>query len=580
MRKLGKYLKSYWKECALAPLFKLLEACFELFIPLVVASIIDVGIARGNRPYIAHMCALMVGLGMVGLLSSVTAQFFAAKAAVGFSTNVRRALFAHIQTLSFSDLDGIGSSTLITRMTSDVNQVQAGVNIFLRLSLRSICIVMGAMIMAFTIDARLASIFAATIGALFVVTFGLMAISIPLYKKIQEKLDGVLRLTRENLSGARIIRAFAREGAETDDFLARNGELTAFQLIAGRVAALLNPVTLLFVNLATVFLIWRGAFHVNAGSVSQGQLVALVNYMAQILVELIKFTSLVILVNKSIACAGRIAAVLDHRPSMPTADGVAIPDTDGSVPTLAFNGVGLTYVGSHEASLSGVSFEAFKGQTIGIIGDTGSGKSSLISLVPRFYDATEGSVLFHGLDVKRCDRAALRSRIGIVPQQAVLFRGTIRDNLLMGNENASDADCIEAMDLAQAAELVPHGAQSLIKLIEQGGRNLSGGQRQRLTIARALVRKPEVLILDDSFSALDFATDARLRKAIASLRDRMTVIIVSQRVSSIANADRILVIDEGMVVGDGTHKELVESCPIYRELYALQCPETREGGKK
>ena len=580
MRKLGTYLKSYWKECALAPLFKLLEACFELFVPLVVAAIIDVGIAGGNRPYVVRMCALMVGLGLVGLLSSITAQFFAAKAAVGFSTNIRSALFAHIQTLSFSDLDGIGSTTLITRMTSDVNQVQAGLNIFLRLSLRSICVVLGAMIMAFTIDARLASIFAATIGALFVVTFGIMAISIPIYRKIQEKLDGVLRLTRENLSGARVIRAFAREGAETEEFLSRNGELTAFQLIAGRIAALLNPVTLLFVNLATVFLIWRGAFHVNAGSISQGQLVALINYMAQILVELIKFASLVISVNKSIACAGRISAVLDRRPSMPTANAERIPDADGSIPILSFRNAGLTYPGSREASLSNVSFEAFRGQTIGIIGDTGSGKTSLVSLIPRFYDATEGSVLFHGLDVKRCDRANLRSRIGIVPQQAVLFRGTIRENLLMGNENASDADCLEAMELAQAAELVPEGAQALVRGIEQGGRNLSGGQRQRLTIARALVRRPELLILDDSFSALDFATDARLRKAIASLRDRMTVIIVSQRVSSIANADRILVIDEGMVVGDGTHEKLVESCPMYRELYALQCPETLEGGER
>lgn len=580
MHKLGTYLKSYWKECALAPLFKLLEACFELFIPLVVAAIIDVGIAHGDRAYIARMCALMVALGLIGLVSSITAQFFAAKAAVGFSKNIRHALFAHIQTLSFSDLDGIGTSTLITRMTSDVNQVQAGVNIFLRLSLRSICVVMGAMIMAFTIDAQLASIFAATIGALFVVTFGIMAISIPLYKKIQGKLDAVLRLTRENLSGARVIRAFAREDAETEEFLSRNGDLTAFQLVAGRISALLNPVTLLFINLATVFLIWHGALHVNAGGISQGQLVALVNYMAQILVELIKFASLVISVNKSIACAGRISAVLDHRPSMQTAGAEKINDSDRSVPVLAFRKACLTYPGSQEASLSDISFEVFRGQTVGIIGDTGSGKTSLVSLVPRFYDATEGSVLFHGIDIRACDRADLRSRIGIVPQQAVLFRGTIRDNLLMGNENASDADCLEAMELAQAAELVPGGEQALAREIEQGGRNLSGGQRQRLTIARALVRKPELLILDDSFSALDFATDARLRKAIASLRDRMTVIVVSQRVSSIVNADRILVLDEGTIVGDGTHAELVASCPMYRELHALQRPDKTEGGQK
>lgn len=579
MHGLVQYLKPYRKECIFAPLFKLLEASFELLIPLVVAAVIDVGIANGDRSFILRMCALMTALGLIGLASSLTAQYFAAKAAVGFSKSVRHALFAHIQTLSFSDLDKIGTSTMITRMTSDVNQVQSGINIFLRLSLRSICVVMGAMIMAFTIDARLASIFAVTIGVLFAVTFGIMAASIPLYKKIQGKLDAVLRITRENLTGARVIRAFAREDAETDDFLSKNGDLSGLQIVAGRISALLNPITLLFINLATVFLIWHGAFHVYSGSISQGQLVALVNYMAQILVELIKFTSLVISVNKSIACAGRIDKLLAHRPSMTAGGAERIPEADESVPVISFRNVGLTYPGSKEASLSNITFDVFRGQTIGIIGDTGSGKTSLVSLVPRFYDATEGSVLFHGIDSATCDRAVLRSRIGVVPQQAVLFRGTIRDNLLMGNGDASDADCLEAMELAQAADLVPGGKASLEREIEQGGRNLSGGQRQRLAIARALARKPEVLILDDSFSALDFATDARLRKAIGSLSET-TVIIVSQRVSSIMNADRILVLDEGRIVGDGTHADLVVSCPIYRELHELQCPETAKGGER
>ena len=469
---------------------------------------------------------------------------------------------------------------MITRMTSDVNQVQAGINIFLRLSLRSICVVMGAMIMAFTIDAQLASIFAGTIGALFVVTFGIMAASIPLYKKIQGKLDAVLRITRENLSGARVIRAFAREDAETEDFLSKNGDLSRIQMIAGRISAFLNPVTLLFINLATVLLIWHGGIRVNSGAISQGQLVALVNYMAQILVELIKFASLVISVNKSIACAGRISKILSHSPSVTAEKAKEIPEADGSVPVLSFRNAGLTYPGSQEASLSNITFDVFRGQTIGIIGDTGSGKTSLISLIPRFYDATEGTVFFHGVESARCDREQLRARIGVVPQQAVLFRGTIRDNLLMGKEDASDADCLEAMELAQAADLVPGGAQALSREIEQGGRNLSGGQRQRLAIARALVRKPEVLMLDDSFSALDFATDAKLRKAIASLREKTTVITVSQRVSSIMNADRILVLDEGRIVGDGTHGELIANCPIYRELHALQCPETAQGGQQ
>lgn len=563
MKKLLVYLKDYIKESILGPLFKLLEALFELFVPLVIAAIIDTGIENGDTGYIIKMCLVLVLLGFVGLAFSITAQYFAAKASVGFVSKIRHVLFGHIQSLSYSELDQIGTSTLITRMTSDMNQVQNGMNLALRLLLRSPFVVFGAMIMAFTIDVPSAMIFVYVTIVLLIVVFGIMLGSIPLYKKVQQKLDAVMTVTRENLTGVRVIRAFCKEDEETDDFINKNNELTASQKFVGKISALMNPVTYVIINLAIIWLIHTGAVRVEAGILTQGAVVALYNYMSQILVELIKLANLIINITKSIACGNRIQAVLDIKPDLESGNSSC---NEGSV---EFDHVNLRYKNAGADSLSDITFTAAKGETIGIIGGTGSGKSSLVNLIPRFYDAASGEIKVGGVNVKDMDVEQLREKIGVVPQKAVLFHGTIRENMQWGVTNASDDEIMEAIEAAQGLDVIK-AKGGLDCEIEQGGKNLSGGQRQRLTIARALVKKPEILILDDSASALDFATDAALRKSLRELDYHPTVFIVSQRTSSIQHADRIIVLDDGAAVGIGTHDELMKNCSVYQEIYNSQ----------
>ncbi len=601
MWKLLKYMKAYKKEAVCAPLFKLLEALFELFVPLVMAKIIDIGIAQGDRPYIVRMCLLMAALGLIGLVCSITAQYFSAKAAVGFAARLRHELFAHIQSLSFSEMDVHGTSTLITRMTSDINQVQSGTNLFLRLFMRSPFIVFGAMIMAFTIDVKAALIFVVVIPILCVIVFGIMLASIPLYKKVQERLDNVTGMTRENLQGVRVIRAFRQEKKEIETFDAGNEALVKIQMFSGRISALMNPLTYIVINGGLVVLLYTGAVRVDGGIITQGAVVALVNYMSQILVELVKLANLIINVTKAIACGNRIQNVMELKPGIVSgtagsaeagAERLARPEgADGKMdiqkqavstgksvsehaqmPKVEFSHVSFRYKNAGADSLTDISFRVEKGQTIGIIGGTGSGKSSLVSLIPRFYDVREGCVKVDGIDVRDYDLQQLRGKVGIVLQKAVLFAGTIRENLLWGNENATEEELKEAVHAAQADEVVFDGKGGLDAAVEQEGRNFSGGQKQRLTIARALVRHPEILILDDSASALDFATDAKLRKAIRELSGEMTVFIVSQRASTIQYADQILVLDDGEIAGCGTHEELLEHCSVYQETYYSQFP--------
>ena len=567
MRRLLKYFNGYKKECVLGPLFKLFEASLELIVPLIIAAIIDNGIGGGDGGYVVRMCLWLLALGAVGLAFSITAQYFSAKAAVGFVTKVRAALFGHLQTLSYTEIDRVGTSTMITRMTSDANQVQTGINLALRLLLRSPFVVFGAMIMALTIDTDTTLIFAGTIGALSVVVFGIMLISMPLYKKVQTRLDGVVGKTRENLSGARVIRAFCKEDAEIAEFGERNANLTKTQKTVGMISALMNPLTYVIINVAIVYLIYTGAVKVNIGDLTDGQVVALYNYMSQILVELIKLANLIITITKSLASASRISSVFEIKSSIE--DGEECEPAGDADYAVEFNDVSLTYAGAGDASLEGISFKVRRGETVGIIGGTGSGKTSLINLIPRFYDVSEGAVTFYGRDVRAWSSEALRDRIGIVPQKAVLFAGTVRENMRWGNENATDEEINRALEIAQAAGVVADKG-GLDARIEQGGKNLSGGQRQRLTIARALVKNPDVLILDDSASALDFATDAALRTAIRNMEGDTTVFIISQRASSIMHADKIVVLDDGRADGIGTHDELLESSEVYREIYASQ----------
>lgn len=560
-----KMLGKYKKEAVLSPLFKLLEALFELFVPIVVASLIDIGIGNADKGYAVKMFFLLVLLAVIGLCFSITAQYFAAKAAVGVGTRLRSVLFKKIQSLSFSELDSIGTSTMITRMTSDVNQVQSGINMFLRLFMRSPFIVFGAMIMAFTIDFQAALVFVCAIPVLAVVVFAIMLISIPLYKKSQSRLDKVTGKTRENLTGARVIRAFCREEREIDEFKDLNSQLTAAQKYVGKISALMNPVTFVIINVAIVVLIWVGAIRVEQGVLTQGAVVALYNYMSQILVELIKLANLIITMTKSVACCNRVTAVLETSSTLQHTDN----DTIETENCIDFVNVALTYRGAGGESLTDINFSIKPGETVGIIGGTGSGKSSLVNLIPHFYDCTRGGVYVDGKNVKSYSTAELREKIGIVLQKAVLFKGTIRDNLLWGNKNATEQQLVQALEIAQAADVVASKKNGLDEVIEQGGKNLSGGQKQRLTIARALVKQPEILILDDSASALDYATDARLRKAVKGLKNT-TVIIVSQRTSSIMSADKIIVMDDGKIVGIGTHSQLLDSCSIYQEIYSSQ----------
>lgn len=581
MKKLLIYLGDYKKETVLGPLFKLLEACFELIVPLVVAAIIDVGVARGDVPYIMKMCLVLVMLAVIGLVCSITAQYFAAKAAVGCATKLRHALFAHIQSLSFSEMDTVGTSTLITRMTSDVNQVQNGVNLVLRLFLRSPFIVFGAMIMAFTIDIKSALIFVVTIPLLSIVVFGVMFISIPLYKKVQTALDKVLGITRENLTGSRVIRAFNKEEDEIRSFCENNDVLTRIQLYVGRISALMNPLTFIVINGAIVALVWTGAIRVNGGYISQGEVVALVSYMSQILVELVKMANLIININKAIACGNRIEKIFETESSVKggeSAGSCGVCAEEQEIPAVEFCHVGLVYTGAGEEALTDIHFSAARGETIGIIGGTGSGKSSVINLIPRFYEATSGSVKIDGRDVRAYALEELRERTGVVLQKAVLFQGTIRENLRWGKPDASEEEMWEALAIAQAKEFVEQKEGGLDFAIEQGGKNLSGGQRQRLTIARAIVKKPGILILDDSASALDFATDAKLRAAIAGMRGQTTVFIVSQRAASIRHADKIIVLDDGAITGIGSHEELLKTCEVYREIYDSQFKRASEAG--
>lgn len=579
MRSLLKYLKDYKKESILAPVFKMLEASFELFVPLVMAAIIDTGIANHDKGYIFRMGGVLVALGLIGLACSVTAQFFSAKAAVGFATKLRHALFSHIQGLSYAELDTLGTNTLITRMTSDVNQLQSGVNLTLRLLLRSPFIVFGAMIMAFTVDVKAALIFVVAIPLLSIVVFGIMIVSLPLYKKVQAALDKVLGRTRENLEGARVIRAFCKEGQEIESFSEDNGALLNIQVFVGKISAAMNPLTYIIVNIALVVLLWTGAIRVDGGIITQGAVVALVNYMSQILVELIKMANLIIQITKALACAKRIESILAVENSQQIEDLTqqAKAETDD---VIRFEHVGLTYQGGGEESLTDIDFAVKKGQTIGIIGGTGSGKTSVVNLIPRLYDATRGTVYVDGQDVKTYDPKQLRSKVGIVPQKAVLFAGTIRENLMWGNENATEEQLERALEISQAKEFVDTKEGRLDFKIAQGGKNLSGGQRQRMTIARAVVRDPEILILDDSASALDFATDAKLRHAIREMGNDMVVIIVSQRSSSIQYADQIIVLDDGKVVGIGTHDSLLAENEVYQEIYYSQFPKEAAGNEK
>lgn len=607
MKKLLIYLKDYKKETVLAPLFKLLEASFELFVPLVMAAIIDNGIANGDRGYIGRMCLVLIALGIIGLTCSITAQYFAAKAAVGFAAQMKHALFAHIQSLSFTEMDTVGTSTLITRMTSDANQVQNGVNMVLRLFLRSPFIVFGAMIMAFTVDVKAALVFVAAIPLLSLVVFGIMIITTPMYRKVQGGLDAVLGITRENLTGVRVLRAFNKEESEIRRFEDTNNTLAQMQKAVGKLSALMNPVTYIIINGAVIALVWTGAWQVENGVITQGEVVALVNYMSQILVELIKLANLIVTITKAIACGNRIQSVFELRPSLrnpaeaikDTAAGggtaaqtgqkdaaaASVPSggagaTSGktAVPAVSFEHVCLTYKNAGAESLTDIDFKAWPGQTIGIIGGTGSGKSSLVNLIPRFYDATKGRVQVDGRDVKDYPLEELRGKIGMVLQKAVLFHGTIRENLLWGKEDASDEELYRALEISQARDFVEEKDGGLDAYVAQGGKNLSGGQRQRLTIARALVRKPSVLILDDSASALDYATDAKLRMAIRDMEEGPTVFIVSQRAASIRHADQIIVLDDGEVAGIGTHEQLLENCAAYQEIYYSQF-EKKEGGR-
>ena len=586
MKKLLVYLKDYKKESVLGPLFKLLEATFELIVPLVMAAIIDTGVATGDKSYIMKMCMVLVLLAVIGLTCSITAQYFAAKAAVGFATKLRHALFAHIESLSFTEMDTVGTATLITRMTSDVNQVQNGVNLVLRLFLRSPFIVFGAMVMAFTIDVKAALVFVVTIPLLSIIVFGIMLISIPLYKKVQSALDKVLGITRENLTGSRVIRAFNKEDDEKVHFNENNDLLTRAQIYVGKISALMNPLTYVIINGAIVVLVWTGAVRVDNGYITQGEVVALINYMSQILVELVKLANLIININKSIACGNRIQSIFEMQPSITDGSGQKVDkvrtDTadrsEEAEYAVEFSHVGLTYASAGDESLTDINFKVKKGETIGIIGGTGSGKSSVVNLIPRFYDVTSGFIKVDGKDVKDYPLEELRGKIGTVLQKAVLFHGTICENLKWGNPDATEEDLNRAITVAQAKEFVDNKEGGLDFEIEQGGKNLSGGQRQRLTIARAVVKKPEILILDDSASALDFATDAALRKAIREMEVETTVFIVSQRAASIQHADRIVVLDDGKIVGLGTSEELLESCEVYQEIYNSQFKK-QEGGK-
>lgn len=577
MRSLMVYLKNYKKETVLAPLFKMLEALFDLFVPLVMAAVIDHGIAGSDQGYIVRMCLLLIALGIIGLTCSITAQYFAAKAATGFAAEVRHALFAHVQKFTFSEMDTIGTSTLITRMTSDLNQVQSGLNLTLRLLLRSPFIVFGAMIMAFMIDIKAALVFVVAIPLLAVIVFSIMLMTMPLYKKVQAHLDQVLLVTRENLTGARVIRAFNKEEDEKRRFEENNQLLTRAQKFVGSISGLMNPLTYIVINGAVIVLIYTGAVRVNIGELTQGQVVALLNYMSQILVELVKLANLIISITKALACANRIQSVFEEKPDMQDGTLVWKVDSDEKqIPRVEFEHVSLTYQGAGAESLSDISFKAYQGQTIGIIGGTGSGKSSLVNLIPRFYDATRGEIRIDGRNVKEYQMDSLRERVGMVLQKAVLFKGTIGANIRWGKEDATDAEIEEALEISQAKEFVDSKKEGLNFKIEQSGRNLSGGQKQRLTIARALVKKPEILILDDSASALDFATDAKLRKAIREMKEQPTVFIVSQRASSIQYADQILVLDDGELAGAGTHRELLENCPAYQEIYYSQFPKEKE----
>ena len=565
MKRLFKYFKGYRLRCVLGPLFKLLEAGFELLVPLVVAQIIDVGIKNSDKPYIIKMCLLMAALGLIGLICSVTAQYFAASAAVGFTKELRRALFEKTQSLSYTQLDRLGTATVITRMTSDMNQVQTGVNLTLRLLLRSPFVVIGAMVMAFTIDFKSALIFAVTIPVLSLIVFGIMLVSIPLYRKVQSRLDSVTLTTRENLTGARVIRAFALEDSQRAEFKQKNDLLTHVQRFVGRVSALMNPLTYAVINAAVAWLIYTGAVRVNAGFLSSGQVVALYNYMSQILIELIKFASLIISITKSAACAKRISDILSIPADLNSA---SKPAPDGG--DVEFRHVSLRYDGAGDDTLTDISFKVKSGQTVGIIGGTGSGKSSLVNLIPAFYRASGGEILINGTSISDIDTDSLRKKIAVVPQRAVLFSGTVRENMRWGNENATDEEIYKALETAQATDVITAKGNGLDSIIEQGGRNLSGGQRQRLTIARALIKDADILILDDSSSALDFATDVKLRAALKNIERKPTVFIVSQRTSSIRHADIIIVLDDGRAVGTGTHDELLESCEVYREIYESQ----------
>ena len=569
MKKLLIYLKSYKKESVFGPLFKLLEALFELFVPLVVASIIDEGIANNDYGFIVGRCLILVALGIIGLVCSITAQFFAAKAAVGFSTKLRHALFAHIQSLSHTEIDSLGTSTLVTRMTSDINQVQSGVNLVLRLFLRSPFVVFGAMVMAFTIDVKSAMIFVVAIPVLAIIVFGIMLLTMPLYKKAQRALDSVLTKTRENITGARVLRAFCMEEKENKEFTDRTENLVKIQKFVGKISALMNPLTYIVINVAIIALIWTGAIRVNTGILTQGQVVALYNYMSQILVELIKLANMIISLTKALACANRISDVMDIKNSLSNG---TVKEGNKNAPTVEFSNAALTYNGGSGTAVEGLTFKAMRGETIGIIGGTGSGKTSLVNLIPRFYDVSEGSVKVNGIDVRDYDIDALRSKIGVVPQKAVLFKGTIESNLRWGKPDATEEEMAVAVAAAQASEVISGKDGGYGSYVSQGGSNFSGGQRQRLTIARALVKNPDILILDDSASALDFATDANLRKAVRELPSKPTVFVVSQRTASVMNAVKIIVLDDGEPVGIGTHEELLENCEVYQEIYYSQFP--------
>ena len=570
MKRIWMYIREYKKECVLAPLFKMLEATFELFVPLVVSGIIDNGIGNNDKDYIIKMCLMLIGLALIGLVCSITAQYFSAKAAVGCATGMRHHLFKHIQSLSFTEMDKIGASTLVTRMTSDINQVQNGVNLVLRLFLRSPFIVFGAMIMAFTIDYKAALVFVAAIPVLALIVFGIMLSTRPMYKNIQAGLDKILGITRENLTGVRVIRAFNMEDEEIGRFKEANQNLNKLQKFVGKISGLMNPLTYVVVNVSIIALIWIGALRVNLGTLSQGQVVALYNYMSQILVELIKLANLVISITKALACAGRIDTVFQVQSGMEYGRIKAAYGFDDNIPAVEFKNVSLKYSGGGDNTLTDISFSVMPGETVGVIGGTGSGKTSLVSLIPRFYDVTGGEVLINGINVKEYTEDSLKKKVAVVMQKAMLFKGTIRDNMKWGDADASDEDILEALRVSQSLEFVEKKQGKLDAFIDQQGKNLSGGQKQRLNIARALVRKPDILILDDSASALDYATDAALRNAISNLNPAPTLFIVSQRAASLMHADKIIVLDDGEMVGIGTHEELLAGCEVYQEIYNSQ----------